>query len=165
MPRRDGEMGLAGAGRPEEHDVVLGFDEVERAEMGDHVALEGALVIEVEVLEGLAGREAGGADAGLAAVGLAGRDLAFQAGGQELLVAPGLGPGPLGETPDRGAQRRRLERPTEIGDVGRRLEATPSRHPGGAVIGRQVAHLDVGLDVGTPASRIRLADRAHGRDR
>ena len=71
------------------------------AEVGDDVALEGALVAEVEVLEGLAGREAGGADAGLAAVVLAGGDLAFEAGGEELLVAPALGPGPLGEPVDR----------------------------------------------------------------
>ncbi len=84
----DGEVGLAGAGRAEEHDVVAGVDEVEGAEVGDHVALEGALVVEVEVLEGLAGREPGGADADLTAVGLAGRDLAFEAGGEELLVGP-----------------------------------------------------------------------------
>jgi hypothetical protein len=45
----------------------------------------------------LAGREAGGAHPGLSAMGLAGRDLALQAGGQELLVAPGLGAGPLGQ--------------------------------------------------------------------
>ena len=49
----------------------------------------------------LAGREPGGADAALAAVGLAGGDLALQAGGEELLVGPGLGPGPLGQPVDR----------------------------------------------------------------
>ena len=69
--------------------------------MGDHVALEGALVVEVEVLEALAGREPGGPDAVLAAVVLAGRDLPFQAGGEELLVGPALGPGPLAEPLDR----------------------------------------------------------------
>ena len=73
MRQADGEVGLAGAGRAEEHDVVAGGDEVEGAEVGDDVALEGALVVEVELLEGLAGREAGGADAELAAVGLRGR--------------------------------------------------------------------------------------------
>ena len=31
----DGQVGFAGAGRPEEHDVVLAFDEVEGAEVGD----------------------------------------------------------------------------------------------------------------------------------
>ena len=61
------------------------------------VAFEGALVVEVELLEGLAGREPGGADADLAAVVLAGGDFAFEAGGEELLVGPALGPGPFGE--------------------------------------------------------------------
>ena len=95
-PETGREVGLAGAGRPEEHDVVLGLDEVEGAEMGDHVAFEGALVVEVEVLEGLAGREPGGPDPDLAAVVLAGRDLALEAGGEELLVGPVLGAGPFG---------------------------------------------------------------------
>ena len=67
------------------------------------VAFEGALVVEVEVLEGLAGREPGGADAALAAVGFAGGDLALQAGGEELLVGPALGAGPLGQPVDRRA--------------------------------------------------------------
>ena len=44
-------------------------------EMGDDVFADAALMVEVEVLEGFAGRKPGGADAGLAAVGLAGRHL------------------------------------------------------------------------------------------
>jgi hypothetical protein len=36
----DGEVGFAGAGRPEEHDDVACVDEVEGAEVGDHVAFE-----------------------------------------------------------------------------------------------------------------------------
>ena len=48
-------------------------------------------MVEVEVLDGLSRREPGGADADLTAVGLAGGDLALQAGGEELLVAPALG--------------------------------------------------------------------------
>ena len=65
--------------------------------MGDDVAFQGALVVEVELLEGLAGREPGGADADLAAVGLAGGDFTFEAGGEELFVGPVLGAGPFGE--------------------------------------------------------------------
>ena len=68
--------------------------------MGDLVAGQAAGVLEVEVLQGLAGREPGGADASFSAVGLAGGDLALQAGGQELFVGPGLGAGPLGEPAD-----------------------------------------------------------------
>ena len=60
--------------------------------MGDQVAFESAGVVEVEVLEALAGREPGGADPSLAAVGLAGGDLPVQAGGEELLMGPGLCP-------------------------------------------------------------------------
>jgi hypothetical protein len=67
--------------------------------VGDLLALEAAGVVEVELLQALAGREAGGADAALTAVGLSGGDLALQAGGQELLVAPALGAGPLGQPP------------------------------------------------------------------
>jgi len=43
-------VGISCAGRPEEHDVVFGVNEVEGVEVGDDVAFEGTLVIEVEVL-------------------------------------------------------------------------------------------------------------------
>ena len=64
--------------------------------MRDDVPFEGALVVVVEVLEALAGREPGGPDAVLAAVVLAGGDLTFETGGEELLMGPALGAGPLG---------------------------------------------------------------------
>jgi len=44
------------------------------------------LVVEVEVLQRLPGREPRGPDPAFAAVGFAGGDPALQAGGQELLV-------------------------------------------------------------------------------
>jgi hypothetical protein len=81
-------VSLSGAGRAEEHHVLAGGDEVQRVEVGDDVAFEAAGVVEVELLEALAGREAS-ADAALAAMGLACRDLALQACDQELFVAPG----------------------------------------------------------------------------
>ncbi|GAA2406215.1 hypothetical protein GCM10010191_12760 [Actinomadura vinacea] len=93
----DRQVGLAGAGRAEEHHVLPGGDEVQGAQVRDGLALERALMVEVEVLDRLAGREPGGADAGFTAVGFAGGDLALQAGGQELLMAPGLGPGSFGQ--------------------------------------------------------------------
>ena len=52
-----GQVGLAGAGWAEEDDVVAGGDEVQGAQAGDDVALEAAGVLEVEVLQGFAGRE------------------------------------------------------------------------------------------------------------
>jgi hypothetical protein len=66
-------------GAAEDH-VLLAGDEVEGAEVGDGVAFESAGVVEVELLQAFAGREPGGPDPAFAAVGLAGRDLALQAG-------------------------------------------------------------------------------------
>ena len=56
---------------------------------------------EVELLERLAGGEAGGLDAGLAAVAVAAVDLGLQQGGGELLIAPLLGAGAVGELGQR----------------------------------------------------------------
>nr|WP_318527588.1 hypothetical protein [Microbispora cellulosiformans] len=47
--------------------------------MGDDLAFEGPLVVEVELLDRLAGREAGGVDAAFTAVGFAGGDFPLQA--------------------------------------------------------------------------------------
>jgi hypothetical protein len=87
-------------GRAEEDHILLARHEVQGAQVGDDLAFEGTLVLEVEVLQRFSGREACGADAGLAAVGFAGGDLALQAGGQELLMTPGLGPSPFGRSTD-----------------------------------------------------------------
>lgn len=46
----DGQVRFASAGWSKEHDVVLGGDEVQRAEVGDGVAFESAGVVEVELL-------------------------------------------------------------------------------------------------------------------
>ena len=100
-----GEVGLAGAGRTEQDDVLLGGDEVQGAQVCDGLPLQAAGVV-VVVLQALAGGEPGGADPPLAAVGLTGRDLALQAGGEELLMGPGLLPGSFGQPLDRVAQRR-----------------------------------------------------------
>jgi hypothetical protein len=45
----------SGARRAEEHDVVFRGDEVEGAQVGDDLAFEGPLMVEVEVLQGFAG--------------------------------------------------------------------------------------------------------------
>ena len=130
-------------GRAEEHDVLAGGDEVQGPEVGQSLALERALVLDVEVLEGLAGREAGGADAALTAVGFAGGDLALQAGGEELLVGPALGPGPFGEALDRGRERGCLECPGQIGQLGGEVAPlvagwSPSRRLLDRLVGRVV---------------------------
>jgi hypothetical protein len=84
------------------------------------VAFEGSLVVVVEVLEGLAGGEVDGADATLTAVVLASGDLAFEAGGEELLEGPAVGTGPFGEQVDRRRQRRGLQGATQEREISRR---------------------------------------------
>src|ERR1019366_6509827 len=112
-----GEHGLARAGRPEQHDAGPGGDEVECRQMQDMVAFHRPLVVQVEVLDGLAGGEPGGPDAVLRAVGAAGGDLGLQAGGEGFLVGPaglaGGGGEPLGGVPQRGG----LEDAGEVGDL------------------------------------------------
>jgi hypothetical protein len=67
--------------RAEEDHVVAGSGEVRGAQVSDDIAFEAAGVVEVEFLQRFAGREPGGADVALTAVGLAGSDFALQAGG------------------------------------------------------------------------------------
>jgi hypothetical protein len=76
------------AGRAEEDHVLLAGNEVQGAEVGDQVAFQPSGIVEVELLQTLAGRESGGADPAFTAVGVAGGDLALQASGQVLLVRP-----------------------------------------------------------------------------
>ena len=64
-------MRFAGAGRAEQHDVLLGVQEVELAEVLDHLAADRALEAEVELLERLALREARRLDPALAAMAFA----------------------------------------------------------------------------------------------
>ncbi len=120
----DRQVALAGPGRAQEHGVGLRLDEVEGVEVGDDVLADAALVLEVEVLEGLAGREASGADAGVA-VGLASAHLALQAGGQELLVAPGIRSGPLGEASHAGQEDGVLELTAQVREVAGAAHAAP----------------------------------------
>jgi hypothetical protein len=105
-------------GRAEEHDVGGFVQEVELGEVGDLGGLDGALEAEVEVVDGLDLGEAGGLDARLAAVGLAGGDFLGEHGGEELAVVPafvgGLGRERLGRRRDAGG----LERPGEERDLG-----------------------------------------------
>jgi DNA invertase Pin-like site-specific DNA recombinase len=91
---------LTMAGRAEEDHVVAGGGEVQGAQVRDDVAFESAGVVVVEFLQRFAGREPGGADAAFAAMGLPRGDFALQAGGQELLMCPGLGPGAFSQPGD-----------------------------------------------------------------
>jgi hypothetical protein len=77
--------------------------------VGNQVTFQAAGVVEVELLDALAGGEPGGADPPLSAVGVAGGNLALQTGSQILLMGPGFGAGPLGEPGRRVAQRGRFQ--------------------------------------------------------
>jgi len=68
----DGEVRLAGARGPEEDDVLVLGEEVELGEVEHGLALQAAGEAEVEVVEGLDGRQARRLDARLTAVALAG---------------------------------------------------------------------------------------------
>ena len=84
-------------GRAEQDHVLFGVEEVELAEVLDHLLLDRALEGEVELLQGLAGWEAGGLDAALAAVALARGGLGREQRLGEPLIAPLLGAGALGQ--------------------------------------------------------------------
>src|SRR5262249_70758 len=113
----DREVGLAGAGRAEQEDVVAGVEEVELAEVLDHGLLERALEAEVELLERLAGWEAGGLDPRFAAVAVAGGDLWAEREVGEPFVAAGLLPRPLGERRQRPGGGRGLQGAEEVREL------------------------------------------------
>jgi hypothetical protein len=93
--------------------------EVELAEVQDCVAADRGLEGEVELLQGLSGGEAGGFDAALAAVAVAAVGLGLQERGGELLKAPLLGSGAIGELGQRPRRRGRLQRPEQVRQLGR----------------------------------------------
>ena len=148
-------MGLAGSGWSEEHDVGAFGDEVEGAEVRDEVTFEGALEAVVEVLECLAGGEAGGANAALAAVVLSGGDFAFEhAARNSLWVQPSL----------RARSARRSIAAASDGAfnawqryarslAGRVVLVVAITHPEHAVVAGEVADLD--LSVVVNADRVR----------
>src|SRR3954447_269885 len=72
---RDRQMAFPGPRGPEQDEILAAGEEVELAEVQDRVAPEAGLKGEVEFLERLARREAGGLDATLAAVAVAAIDL------------------------------------------------------------------------------------------
>lgn len=112
-----GQMGLARARRAQENHVLLGRDEVQGAQVSDLLPLQPSGVVEVELLQALAGWELRRADAAFAAVGFSGGDLALQTGQQELLEAPGFGAGPFGQAGRRLAQRGCFQRPGGVGQL------------------------------------------------
>jgi len=97
------EVGLAGAGRTEEHDVAGHGEERSRRQRGNLLADSG-LVVPVEVVDVFAGREPGPTDA-LGTGGIASRDFAFEYGGEVVLVCPSGVAGLVGK-PCSGASEK-----------------------------------------------------------
>ena len=87
---------------------------------------------EVELLERLARREARGLDAGLAAVAVAAVGLGLQQRRGELLIAPFLGAGAVGELGQRPRRGRRLERAEQVRELGRGRLMRSARRSGPA---------------------------------
>ena len=115
---RDRQVGLAGAGRAEQDDVLFAGEEVELAEVLDDGLLDRALEGEVELLERLVRGEPGGLDALAAARGLREEVSVESSACGEALVAPFLAAGPLGQLGQRPGRRRRLQRPEQVGELG-----------------------------------------------
>jgi hypothetical protein len=118
--QRDRQVGLAGAWWAEEHDVVGLQQEVELGEVGDELLADRPLEGEVEVVQGLDGRQPGRLDSGCPTRGLPRNDLLLEHGGQVTLVVPALGAGPLGQRPGRSPDAWRLQHAGEVDELGRR---------------------------------------------
>ena len=104
--------------------TFLAVEEVELPEVLevlDHLLLDAALEGEVELLERLARREPGGFDPVLAAVAVTRGEFSCEQRPQELLIAPGFLPCPLGQTRERPSGSWSLQRPEEV----RQLRAGP----------------------------------------
>ena len=114
-PERDREVALAGAGRADQADVGVLLDPCELREVHHQRSLGGRLGGEVEVLQGLVCREAGGAGAGPGAGGFAGEHLGLAQRLEELLVGPLLLACALGGRGQSLSDPRCLQRREQVG--------------------------------------------------
>ena len=160
MPIAIEQMGLAGPGRAERDDVGALVQEVELAEVLDHLLFHAALEGEVELLQRFAGGEAGLADARLAAVALPRGGLGREQRLREPLIAPFLLAGAFGELRQRAGGGGRLEQPEQVCELGVGAHGWCSRNEVAAVDaqppGRAAA---VGLDQHPPAQPSQRACR------
>ena len=86
----DQDVALAGAGRPDQAQVLRGGDPFQRGEVVQGGAGDGAGG-PVELVEGLGDRERGGLHPGPGVGGVAGGDLGLDQGAQQFLRCPPLG--------------------------------------------------------------------------
>src|SRR4051794_14489896 len=113
-------MGLAGARRAEQDDVLAAGEEIELAQVQDAVAADRGLEGEVELLQRLAGGEPRGLDPALAAVAVAAVEPGLEQRGGERLERPVFGAGAVGELRQRSRGGRRLHGPEQMRELGRR---------------------------------------------
>ena len=116
IAERGREMGFAGAGRAEQHDVA-GLGEERAGGQGGDLLADGGLGVEVEVLEGLAGGEPGGPDPQLGAGGVAGGDFPLEHGGEVVLVGPAGVAGLVGQPGGGFGDPRCLQRGGQVADL------------------------------------------------
>jgi hypothetical protein len=120
---------LNSSGWAGQHDVA-GLGEESAGGQGRDLLADGALGVEVEVLEGFAGGEGGGPDRQLGAGGAAGGDFPFQDGGQVVLMRPARVAGLRREPGRRLGDARRLERGlASSAGCGRRAVRSGARGP------------------------------------
>ena len=91
-----GQVGLAGAGRAEQHDVA-GFGEEPAGGQGGDLLPDAGLGVEVELLDRLAGTEPGRPDPQLGAGCVPGGDLPVEDRGEVLLMGPAGVAGMIGQ--------------------------------------------------------------------
>ena len=120
MPSAIAKCVLPVPGWAQRDDALLGVQEVELAEVLDHGLLHAALEAEVELLQGLSGREARLADAGLTAMAVTRADLGLEQQLGEALIAPLLGSGAVGKLRQRPRGGGRLQRPEQVSELARR---------------------------------------------
>ena len=151
IAERDREVGLAGPGRAEQHDVLARVEEVELAEVLDHLALDRALEAEVELLERLAGGEAGGLDPALAAVALPARRPRSRAAPRRSARSPTP---PRGPARPASAARGRPPAPSAPGTGARARRPWSCRDQ--RVVAGERAQFDLGLATSLAAQALEL---------
>ncbi len=122
-PERDRQVRLAGPRRAEQHHVFFAGQEVQLAKVQDGVFVDRVLEREVKLLEGFAGREPCGLDAGLAAVTVTRVGLGFQQRGSELLKGPFLAAGAVSELWQRVCGGGRFELAKQVRKLAARVRS------------------------------------------
>ena len=124
-PSAGGEVGFAGAGRAEQHDVAGLGKERAGGERSD-LLTDGGLVVPVEVVEGFAGGEPGAADPLRGAGRVAGGDFAFEDRGEVVLMGPAGVTCLVGEPGGGFGDPWRLQRGGEVVDLLDRVRGVPA---------------------------------------